>query len=377
MTRQSIYRFLIVAVVWYSGAASLMAQQTISEASVLEEIPSLMEALKVEQPLTFCGETVPLDTPQVRERFEKDMLLSVWDRPQVILWLKRANRYFPIIEKALQEMGMPDDLKYIAVAESGLRPHAGSRKGAMGFWQFMRSTGQKYGLRIDNQIDERRNIFLSTKAALKYLQFLYDDLGSWTLAAAAYNLGEGRLKAEITAQESKDYHNLYLPLETQRYLFRIQAAKRIISHPEAFGFYLEPEDLYPPLAFDTVSITLKKETPILLIARSVDTQFKTIKDLNPQIRGHSLKAGTYALLVPPGSGAGFSAKYITQQKMWQNQNNKQIYVVQAGDNLTAIAAKFNIPLSAIYIWNRIKPNGSIHPGDKLVIYTGGADGGSK
>ncbi len=341
------------------------------QVTILEDIPALMQALRVEVPLTFCSEVIPLDDPQVRERFEKEMLLNVWDRPQVILWLKRANRYFPIIEEALRRENMPDDLKYLAVAESGLRPHAGSPKGAMGFWQFMQSTGRKYGLRIDDKIDDRRNIFLSTRAALEYLRFLYDDLGAWTLAAAAYNMGEGGLRAEIKAQETRDYHNLYLSLETQRYLFRILAAKRIISHPEQFGFHLEPEDLYPPLVFDTVSVLLEEETPILLIAQSANTYFKTIKDLNPQFRGYNLGKGTYELMVPKGSGVDFAANFKTMEKLGTEQKNKQIYVVRKGDSLSAIAAKFNIPLSAIYIWNRIKPNSRIHPGDKLVIYTDG------
>lgn len=376
MRREAIYHLLITAAIWCYGVIPLMAQESIREITVFEEIPSLVQGLRVEEELTFCGEVVPLENPQVRERFEKEMLLAQWDRAQVILWLKRANRYFPVIEEALREAKMPDDLKYVAVAESGLRPHAGSRKGAMGFWQFMRETGRKYGLRVDNKIDERRNIFLSTRAAIKYLRYLYDDLGTWKLAAAAYNMGEGGLRAQITAQETKDYYNLYLSLETQRYLFRILAAKRIISQPEQFGFYLEPDDLYPPLAFDMVSVTIEKETPVLVIARSANTFFKTIKDLNPQIRGNRIGKGTYELLLPVGSGKEFADSFKPQQKMWREQKNKQIYVVKKGDNLTAIAAKFNIPLSAIYIWNRIKPNGSIHPGDKLVIYTGGNEQGN-
>ena len=152
--------------------------------------PSLVASVKITEPIDFCGEPVDLASQEVRERLEKELLLTIWDRPQVILWIKRSTRYLPIIEKMLSENEMPDDLKYVAIIESALRPHAGSRKGAIGFWQFLKSTGQKYGLRINAEIDERRNIFASTLAAINYFKDLYQMLGSWTLAAAAFNMGE-------------------------------------------------------------------------------------------------------------------------------------------------------------------------------------------
>ena len=150
----------------------------------LAEFPSLVSGLRFDQPMDFCGEKVPLDDPEIRERLEKEMLLTLWDRAQVILEIKRSGRYFPVIEKLLKKNGLPEDLKYIAVVESALRPHAGSVKGAVGFWQFLKSTGRKYGLTINRRIDERRSIFTSTKAAIRFFKKLYADTGSWTLAAA-------------------------------------------------------------------------------------------------------------------------------------------------------------------------------------------------
>ena len=191
--------------------------------------PSLISSLKIDANLTFCMERVPLEIRDVRERLEKDLMLSLWDRPQVILWLKRSHRYLPHIEQTLKEGGLPDDLKYVAIAESALRPHVGSRKGAMGFWQFMVGTGRKYGLVINRRIDERRNIFASTKAVVQYFKDLYDDFGSWTLAVAAFNMGEDGLMAEILEQGINDYYKLYLSLETQRYLFRILSIKMIFT----------------------------------------------------------------------------------------------------------------------------------------------------
>ena len=181
--------------------------------------PSLMSALTIATPLEFCGEPVPLEVQEVRELIEKELLLSLWHRPQVILWLKRSGRYMPHIEEVLRSQGMPYDLKYVAIAESALRPHARSRKGAVGFWQFMSYTGRQYDLIINRRIDQRRNIFTSTRAAIRYLSDLYDTFGSWALAAAAYNMGEEGLNSEIVEQGVNNYYQLYLPLETQRYIF--------------------------------------------------------------------------------------------------------------------------------------------------------------
>ncbi|MFC1489377.1 lytic transglycosylase domain-containing protein, partial [Thermodesulfobacteriota bacterium] len=175
------------------------------------QFPSLISSIRIDAPLDFCGEKVPLDNPEVRERLEKELLLTLWNRSQVILWLKRASRYFPHMEKVLKENHAPDDLKYVPVIESSLRPHAVSPKQAVGFWQFLKSTGRRYDLTITANIDERRNVFASTRAAVKYFKDLYELLGSWTLSAAAYNMGEKGLQAEILTQKNSHYYHLYLP----------------------------------------------------------------------------------------------------------------------------------------------------------------------
>jgi hypothetical protein len=330
--------------------------------------PSLMTHIKINEALDFCGEPVALHLQEVRERLEKELLLTIWDRPQVALWIKRTTRYFPIIEKMLRENNMPDDLKYVAIAESALRPHAGSRKGAIGFWQFLRSTGQKYGLQINTEIDERRNIFASTLAAINYFKALYEMLGSWTLSAAAYNMGEQGLQSEMASQKSQDYYQLYLPLETQRYVFRIIAAKMILTDPGRFGFQFTDQDLYPPLAFDRIQIECFQDTPIQIVAQAANTYFKAIKDLNPEIRGHFLAAGTHSLLIPPGNAEGFDTRFKQLVQQWQATNQERVYVVQTGDNLTSIAERFKVPLPALLIWNRLDGRKPIHPGDRLVIY---------
>lgn len=331
------------------------------------QIPALLSTIRSVHHLEFCNEPAPLDDPSIRERFEKELLLILWNRPQVILWIKRSTRYFPFIEKLLKENGLPDDLKYVAVAESALRPHARSGKGAVGYWQFIKSTGQKYGLRIDKDIDERRNLFTSTQAATAYFKALYDMFGAWTLSAAAYNMGEQGLQAEILIQQIDDFYRLYLPLETQRYIFRILAIKLIFEAPRTYGFTITEADLYPPLTADHVSISRTKQTPVQLVALAANTSFKTIKDLNPQIRGHYLVAGAHTLLIPEGAARGFTHRLEKQATQLADLNQNRIYIVQKGDTLTNIAKQFGVPLPALLIWNRLNYRKPIHPGDRLMI----------
>ena len=346
----------------------LRTQAQPAEELVSASLPALIASVRVEGPLDFCGEAVPLDRQGVRERLEKELLLTLWDRPQVILWLKRYPRYMPHIEKMLAAENLPNDIKYLAIIESALRPHAGSPKGAVGFWQFTRDTGKKYGLQVDTRKDERRNLFHSTTAAIRYLKYLYADLGSWSLAAAAYNMGEEGLKAEILAQETGDYYSLYLYLETQRYLFRAIAAKIILTDPEKYGFKMTAEDAYPLLEFDKVQLHFDQDVGLQVLARAVNADFKTIKELNPEIRGHYLAPGIHQVLIPMGKLETFNQQFPELLEQWLVRHSSMIYIVKKGDSLTAIAERYNVLLPSLFIWNRLKVNQHIHPGDRLVIY---------
>lgn len=328
----------------------------------------LLLALKLEQPVLLCGETVPVKDPPVLERFEKEMLVSLGNRPQVILWLKRTTRYFPYIEQVLRENGLPDDIKYLAIAESALRMHAGSRKGAMGVWQLMPQTARRYGLVVNGNVDERRNLYLSTPAALAYLKDLHDRFGSWSLSLAAYNMGEEGLEAEILEQGITDYYRLYLPLETQRFVFRILAIKRIIEAPQNHGVTLAPSDFYAPVTFSSVQINAFADLPLRLIANAAGTDFKAIKDFNPELRGHYLAAGTRTVNIPADGEAGFQARLATLIEADSKIRNQRVYVVREGESLSSIAQKFDVPLAALLIWNRIGPSKVIHPGQRLVIF---------
>jgi len=365
-----IKKALLAITVWvYLAVPGIAAEESL----LIPEValfPSNLAEIRISPPLDFCGEPVPLDDPDIRENLEKELLLTIWNRPQFILYVKRSARYMPYVEKMLRENGMPEDLKYVAIAESALLPHIGSSAGAVGYWQFIKWTGQKYGLRIDEDIDERRNIFTSTRAAIRYFKKLHGDFGSWTLAAASYNMGEAGLGRRIAEQNTRNYFHLYLPLETQRYIFRILAIKLVLSDLPKYGFNLSPSDLYPPVEFDRVHLNISSNVSVRTIADAAGTYFKKIKDLNPEIRGNRLVQGNHVILVPKGASKGFAQRFntlIAQQKAARAAMKKETYVVKSGDSLTLIAERLNIPLRDLLEWNQLRYNSTIHPGQHLVI----------
>lgn len=352
-----MFRRSIMVLICFLTATPALAQQTITA-----------EAVRPPERALLCGEPVPLELHDVRERFEKDMLLSLWDRPQVLLWLKRSTRYLPFITEALKKAGLPEDLKFLPIVESALRPHAGSSRGAVGFWQLLPETARNYGLTVDEYIDERRDLFLSTPAALNYLKALYAKFSSWSLALAAYNMGQEGLDAEMLEQKTHDYYQLYLPLETQRFVLRVLVIKLIVGNPQAYGFKMAPQDYYEPLEYDSAALDCFQEMPLSLVAQAAQVTFKTIKDLNPYLRGHYLQAGHHVLRVPPGKAVGLAERFPKLARDYKQQRMQRIYVVQSGDSLSTIAAKFEIPVAALLIWNKIGLNNTLYPGNRLVIY---------
>ena len=253
--------------------------------------------------LTICNEPVPLADRNVWERMDREFMLNIYDQGQVYLWLKRSNRYFPFIEARLKEKGMPDDLKYLMVAESSLLPRAISSKGAAGFWQFIEKTGKRFGLQKKTWIDERFDLANSTDAAINYLKMLYDQFGKWTLAMAAYNCGEVRVREEIVQQGENDYFRLALPQETERYVFRILTAKVILSNPVLYGFDLPATETYLPIETDTIVLQLPQSILLRDIAKGCGSYVKELKELNPEIQGQTLPPGVHQLKIPAGNKA--------------------------------------------------------------------------
>jgi hypothetical protein len=360
--RWAIAAVVLAAVLWSAPARA----QTVGAAPALDFSP-LIQAARISGPLDFCGEPVPLEDPDVRERMEREILIALADPHQVILWIKRSRQYLAPIEEALRRHHLPEDLKYVAIAESALRPHAGSSKGAMGFWQFIESTGRNYGLRVDSERDERRSLSDSTEAAIAYLRNLRDMFGSWTLAVAAYNMGENGLRGDISQQNIRDYYRLYLPLETQRYVFRILTAKLILKNPERYGFHLEPADIYPPAASERITLDAAREIPLLTVAQAADTHVKLIKDLNPEIRGFRLSPGRHRLLVPMGSAGRFHTRLSELMDRMPEKSGEVVYVVKEGDTLSEIAERHKVSVADVRAWNRLDPKKPIQPGMRLTI----------
>jgi len=269
------------------------------------QIRSSITTYQLPREVSLCGERFPLEDRNVWENLDREFLVTLDSEAQVLLWMKRARRYFPHIEKRLKEMGLPDDLKYVTITESGLRPYAVSSSGASGIWQFISSTGEKYGMRRNRVIDERFDFFKATEGALTYLRSLYEEFRSWTLAMAAYNAGENRIRKEIDLQKTRDYFYLDLPMETERYVYKIAVAKIILSEPEKYGFYLEKNEYYDPLQGDRVQIELPQPLPIMDVARAVGFFYKEIKEMNPHFSEETIPSGIHFLNLPPGTSERF------------------------------------------------------------------------
>lgn len=231
--------------------------------------------------VSFCGEEFPLDNFDVRERLDKELIVNAYYHSSTIQGLKRANRYFPEIEKALKENGIPDDFKYLCLIESGLS-QAVSPAGAKGFWQFMPATAEEFNLTVNNQIDERLDVTKSTNAACKYLRKAQNNFNNWMLTAAAYNAGMGGIQNAMEDQLVERYFDLHLNNETSRYVFRILAMKIIFENPEAYGFSKEQIELYEPIA--TRKIEVKEVIPDLKKwAKENGSNYHMVKVLNPWI----------------------------------------------------------------------------------------------
>ena len=295
---------------------------------------------------------------------DREFTISVWDRAQVFMWLKRSGRYFPYIEKKLAEASMPDDLKYLALAESALIGYVRSRAGAKGYWQFMTRTARRNGLRKDRMVDDRLNFERSTAAALKYLRRLKNMFGSWTLAMAAYNCGDTRLKREIKQQRIKDYYRLNLPIETERYIFRIAAIKIIMEDAKRYGFNLPPERMYHPVDVDIVVVNPKARLHLSDIADALDMDFKTLKELNPHIIGYHLPTGRFQMNVPSGQGQNLKNAITGLTPKRSHQHTGSYYVVKPGDTLHRISRKTGVSVARLKDINGIRGS-LIRTGQKI------------
>tara|TARA_B110000977_G_scaffold198548_1_gene283646 strand:- start:2349 stop:3476 length:1128 start_codon:yes stop_codon:yes gene_type:complete len=243
-------------------------------------------SLNQPEQIIFAGEKMPLEQQDIKERFDRELLVNTYWQSQTILFLKKAYKYFPVIEPILRNEGIPADFKYLALAESGLA-NIVSPSGATGFWQIMKATGKEQGLLINKEVDERYHLEKSTKAACNYLNEAYLKFGSWTLAAASYNMGMTGLEKQLKRQNVFNYYDLLLNSETARYVFRISAIKEILNHPKTYGFQIREKDLYslPPLRQVLLDTSV---TNFADYAAELSINYKILKEYNPWLRQSEL-----------------------------------------------------------------------------------------
>lgn len=249
--------------------------------------------------IEFAGEYAPLFAEDIWERYDKEIHKNVYWQSNTLFYFKRANKYFPLIEEILAKNNIPNDFKYLAIIESGLE-NVVSPAGASGFWQFMKGTAKDYGMEVNSEVDERYNLEKSTEAACVYLQKAYDKFGSWTMAAASYNVGMNGLSRRATEQSTNNYYDLYLPTETSRYVFRLLAIKEIFENKSKYGFILRKQDLYKEI--ETVHILLNKSNVDLVsYSDSLGINYKILKQFNPWLRDKKLtnkSEKTYTITIP-------------------------------------------------------------------------------
>ena len=313
-------------------------------------------AINLPEKISFSGEDVPINKFDIQERLDKELLINTYWQSKTILLIKRAKKYLPIIEKILKEENIPDDFKYLAIAESGLE-NVTSPSGAKGFWQFLKNTGIEYKLEINKEIDERYHLEKSTKAACKYLREAFEEFGSWTLAAAAYNMGKNGLKKSIELQKVNNYYDLMLNNETYRYVFRIIAIKEIIQNSEKYGFIIDDSDYYhiPNLNEITIDTAIHN---IADFAINLNLNYKIIKQFNPWILGNKISntnAKKYTLKIP------------LNQKVYLTSSDTIRYSCKSKDNLFEIARKYNVSIEDLLSWNKLLPSKKLKKNQEIII----------
>jgi len=325
----------------------------------------------------LCGKPMPLNRPDVREAFEREFYINLGRRTGPIIWIKRASKFFPHIERRLKARGLPDDLKYLAVAESDLNVYAASPSKAVGLWQFIPGTAREHALRVDAYLDERRDLVRSTEAAADFLESLYKRFGDWHLAMAAYNCGPGRVSRELKKQNVTSYYDLNLPIETERYIYRIASIKLIMANRKNYGLDIPAGELYPELKFDTVTINVPvRDLYFGIVAEPMGMTFKQLRELNPSLEGDHIPKGTVAVNVPPGRGGEFLEKWgqlkkskkLKSSKVRQRGAKRRIHVVRKGETLNSIARRYGVTVTQVCRWNKINRKSLLHTGKKLVIY---------
>lgn len=289
------------------------------DGSITEDGSQLSFTYEIPPYYVFAGDTVDLTSYENRERLDYELCSFTYSHINTISSIKRANRYFPLLEKLLRQEGMPDDLKYLAVVESSLNPFARSHAGAAGMWQFMEATAKDFGLTVNQYVDERYDIEKATHAACTYFRRSYSKFGNWMAVAASYNAGQGAASRFREQHMSDDATHWWMSTETSRYIFRMLAAKIVFSAPEKFGFSLKGSDLYPPISYDVVEVDTNI-TSLAAFAKKHGLTYYQLKDANPWLRSTTLKCqagGRYIIKIPRQESMCYDpAKVKVHDRRW-------------------------------------------------------------
>lgn len=276
----------------------------------------LVNSLPIPSKVQFSGQNISLNRYDMRERFDREQTIIVYQHATSLLILKRANKYFPIIEPILQKNGIPDDFKYLAVIESSLDPRAQSPAQAAGLWQLMPKTAEQFGLEVNEEIDERYHIEKSTEAACKYFKSAYNKYQNWSNVAISYNAGMGRISGELEKQNMEDAFDLYLNTESSRYMFRILAMKQLIENPLKFGYKIENEEYYKLIRTEKVIVN-DSISDLRVWAENYGLSYAQLKDFNIWLRDRKLTnrlKKEYKIEVPDKSDLFYENSKKTYQK---------------------------------------------------------------
>lgn len=255
---------------------------------------------RFENKQVIFGQTFDLSRFDLHERYERELTNICYTHNTTIQTLKRANRFFPILEPILQEEGVPTDFLYLCCIESSLNTRAKSPAGAAGLWQFMPDTGRHYGLIVNDEVDERYNTIKATHAACRFFKDAYQRFGDWMAVAAAYNGGMGGLRSKLNAQQESRPMDLLLPEETSRYMFRIMAYKELFRDPYRYGFVLYSDQLYRPIRTKQVTVS-NSIANMTTFAKEHGTSYYLLKEFNPWLRDTKLtlkKGQSFVIDIP-------------------------------------------------------------------------------
>ena len=291
--------FIIIAIILFIIITFKFPAENPQTSSDISDNTYKISAIELPEKIDFAGESTPLNIYYVRESLDRELIVNTYWHSSTLLLLKRAARWFPVIEPILKENGIPDDFKYLALIESGLE-NVTSPAGAKGFWQFLKGTAKDYGLEVNNEVDERYNVEKATQAACKYFNKAFEKYKNWTLVAAAFNAGNKGIDRQIEKQKVNNYYSLLLADETERYVFRILALKTIFENPEKYNFYLDEDDYYSPIPTKTIEVKSSiKDFADFAIENGIN--YRILKEFNPWLRKGELKNKkhkTYEIKIP-------------------------------------------------------------------------------